>query len=186
MRRLLATTALATFALITTAANAQIIYAPTQHQHFAPNNGGPFFYGGSDPFVFRMATQLSVDPGFGRVNGLAFASANRTVRQTITPTYSDALPGIDLSRLGYTPANAYNASQAAVPTYFRKADLVRQATVQPDGTRIVPATAGSTHHARPANPDTVETRKTGVIIIVPARKPHPALQAARTAQAPQS
>lgn len=185
MRRLLAA-ALATLALSASAANAQTIYAPTQHQYFAPNNGGPFFYGGSDPFVFRMATQLSVDPGFGRVNGLSFASANRTVRETITPTYSDALPGIDLSRFGYTPANAYNASQAAVPTYFRKADLARQANVQPDGTRVVPATAGSTHHARPANPDTAEARKPGVIIILPARKPDPALQAARPAQAPQS
>lgn len=186
MRCLLVATVLATLALSAPVGVAQTIYVPTQHQHFAPNNGGPFFYGGSDPFVFRMATQLSVDPGFGRVNGLSFASANRTVRETITPTYSDALPGIDLSRFGYTPANAFNASQAAVPNYFRKSDLARQATVLPDGTRVVPATAGSTPATRTLEPDTAEARRPGVIIILPARKPDPALQAARPAQAPQS
>lgn len=123
-------------------ASAQTIYTPVHHQYRAPNGGGVFFYGGSDPFVFAMATRLSVDPGFGRVAGFAFVSSTRSVRVARAPVYSDAVPGVDLAPFGYTIDDAYNAAQRSIPTYFRMAELRRQAVVQPDGSRIVPARPG--------------------------------------------
>ena len=42
---------------------------------------------------------------------------------------------------GYTPADARNEAYSNTPTYFRKADLLANAVVTPDGTRVVPALA---------------------------------------------
>ncbi|MFN4242485.1 MAG: hypothetical protein ACK4PI_04525 [Tepidisphaerales bacterium] len=150
----------------------QTIYLPVQHQHRAPNGGGVFFYGGADPFVFHMATRLSVDPGFGRVSGAAFSSGTRTVHASRPPVYSDAAPGIDLAPFGYTPADAFNAAQRSVPTYFRMADVRAQAVRQPDGTRLVAPTAGGRPDAESPPPTTAEpAAPRGVILILPMRRP---------------
>ena len=168
---------LACLASYASTATAQVIYEPVRYQYQAPNGGGVFFYGGRDPFVFQQATALSVDPGFGRVRGLAFYSSTRTVRSSRTPVFSDAIPGIDLSGFGLTPASAANFANASVPTYFRKSDLLRAATVLPNGTRIVPAVAPVASAApqpapRPAPlARSADTAPKGVVIIIPYRKP---------------
>jgi hypothetical protein len=153
------------------AATAQVIYTPVQHQYFS--GGRAYYYGGTDPTVHENFTALSLVPGFGRTGGYAFQSGDlNRHREVITerpPTFTDAIPGQDARQFGFTPQNAANEALANSPTYFRKSDVVRMARVQSDGSWVVPA---NTVPAR----GSIEIRGVGVLPRTPAyTEPKPIL-----------
>lgn len=123
------------------AASAQIVYEPVQSQYFA--GGRAYYYGGADPRVHYSAARESGLATWGRSNGYAFHSGNidthREVSTEPTRIYSDQVPGQNARFFGYTVSDAQNQANANSYIYFRKADLLRTAIRQSDGTWTVPA-----------------------------------------------
>jgi hypothetical protein len=162
-------------------AGAQVIFAPVQYQYDASaiagsGGGNVFYYGGSDPVVFNLAIRSSIDPNFGRVRGYSFYSSRRQVEGGgggRAPAYSDAFPGVDLAPFGYTANDTRNYAYRSVPTYFRKSDLVRSAVPQPDGSFVVPPTAGGEPRVYVKARGQTETLARGTILILPAKKASP-------------
>jgi hypothetical protein len=133
-------------------ANGQIVYEPVQYQYGGQN---PYSYGGQDPRVHVSARHPHA-PGttWGRGNGFAFRSAGvHTHREVVTErprVFTDALPYRNAFVYGFTVNDARNEAYARVPTYFRKADLLRSA--RPDDCRggwVVPADAPRGWECRP-------------------------------------
>jgi len=122
-------------------ASAQIVYEPVQSQYFA--GGRAYYYGGSDPRVHASARRESGLSSWGRSNGYAFHSGtidtHREVSTEPTRVYSDQVPGWNARVFGYTANDAQNQANANAYTYFRKADLLRTAIRQADGSWLVPA-----------------------------------------------
>src|SRR5947209_858311 len=104
--------------LLAASASAQIIYTPVQYQ-YGHDIGNPYYYGGHDPRVFRMAE-----------------APNNTTQGQV---YSDAVPFTNAAIYGYGPDDARNEANASIPRYFRKRDLLAGAIVQRDGSAVVPA-----------------------------------------------
>ena len=122
--------------------NAQIFYEPVQYQYGDQNK---FYYGGTDPSVFkRAAAPADAGATWGRVNGYDFASGDVWVHREVSDqparVYSDALSTQSATLYGFTATDAANVANAAVPRYFRKADVISAATQTP-GPLIVPARA---------------------------------------------
>jgi hypothetical protein len=131
---------------------AQIVYLPLQYQFQGPQ---VFYYGGSNPDVFRYATW----PG--------------TTKQGMV--FSDRVSGLQDARyFGYGPDDAANEAYQSVPRYFNKRDILRQAVPQPDGVWAVPAQAGELpkYVATTAGKlqEASANKKPGVIIIIPKKK----------------
>jgi hypothetical protein len=131
---------------------AQVIYEPVQYQYGDQNK---FYYGGTDQRVFeRAAGPADAGAQWGRVDGYDFASGDlwthREVSDQPARVYSDALPTQNATLYGFTAADAANVANAAVPRYFRKAD-VEAAARQAPGTLIVPARAESPEASTPAS-----------------------------------
>ena len=146
-----------------TAASAQVIYTPVQYQFSV--GGRLYYYGGTDPSVHTDFAALSSVPGYGRTDGYAFHSGDldrhREVVTERAPIFTDAMPGQDARQFGFTPQNAANEALANSPTYFRKADVVRMARVQTDGSWVVPS------NNVPAR-GSIEIRGVGVVNRAPA------------------
>jgi hypothetical protein len=175
MSRVLASSAflcaLLLIVLSSSPASAQIIYTPVQYQYFS--GGRPYYYGGTDPGVHQDVARLSLVPNYGRTNGYAFQSGDidrhREVSTERARVYTDALPGEDARQFGFTPNDAANEALANSPCYFRKADVIRYARVQPDGSWVVPA---NTVPAR----GSIEIRGVGVVPRTPVyTEPKPIL-----------
>ena len=133
------------FFVVGSSASAQIFYQPVQYQYFS--GGRAYYYGGSDPYVHYCANQLSHEPWYGRSGGYAFHSGTIDVHQEVTTepvrVFTDMIPGQNARFFGYTIDDAHNAANANAALYFRKADVVKMAHVQEDGTWVVPPQAGS-------------------------------------------
>src|SRR5207237_1367470 len=128
------------FFVVGSSASAQIFYQPVQYQYFS--GGRSFYYGGSDPYVQYCANPRSHAPWYGRSMGYAFHSATIDVHEEVTTepvrVFTDMIPGQNARFFGYTVDDAHNAANANAALYFRKADVVRMARVQEDGTWVVP------------------------------------------------
>ena len=131
--------------VLTTSAMAQVIYEPIRYEFETPR-GEKYYYGGVDPRVHAVAAHSGVCRGYSYATNLHNFDGGNTFNQP-SPMYdrpavfTDCVPFRDASRFGYTPADARNEAYANSPTYFRKADLLANAIVAPDGTRIVPASS---------------------------------------------
>jgi hypothetical protein len=156
-------------------ANAQTIYAPVQYQYGEGNHR--YYYGGSDPAVLEMAErQRCLDEmtdfryGTDRYNA---AYVHYRLVGRLERVYSDCVPYVNARIYGYRAVDAANDAYKNVPTYFRKADLLRAAVAMPDGTNVVGAQAQPVagdyddRHAvtRPA------IRPRAIIKIIPRSKP---------------
>jgi hypothetical protein len=145
MRRALLALASLVLSAGASAASAQVIYQPVTYQWQSPNGGGHYYYGGTNPHVHAHANANSLVPGYGRTGGYAFQSGDYQVhREVVTePTriYSDAVSySHNNARFyGMRIHNAANEANANAATYFRKADLEKNAILQDDGTWLVPA-----------------------------------------------
>jgi hypothetical protein len=124
---------------------AQVIYEPVRYQHGSEQNR--YLYGGSDPRLHGFASVDASRVGYhyGGINFHRFDGGN-TFNQPSPMynrdrVYSDYVGRIDASLFGYTVADARNEAYANSPTYFRKADLLANAIVMPDGSRVVPNVA---------------------------------------------
>ena len=128
-------------ALLASSASAQIVYEPVQYQYSA--GGQTYYYGGADPRVHEAARRESGVSSWGRTNGYAFHSGNidthRAVVTEPTRVYTDQVPYWNARVHGFTADDARNEAYANSYAYFRKADLVRTAVRQADGTWHVPA-----------------------------------------------
>jgi len=141
MPRVATCVVLLSFLALASSAFSQIIYEPVQYQYSA--NGTLYYYGGSNPYVHKIARE-PVSPGgtWGRINGHAFVGANRVVDHEPLRVFTDGW-GYGLRNahnVGFTPADAYNDAQANLPRYFVKRDLLN-AAVRRDGAWVVPAQA---------------------------------------------
>lgn len=152
---------------------AQIIYQPVTYQY--SSGGSLYYYGGSNPRVHEEAQSLSQEATFGRSNGYAFHSGNiETHREVVhepTRIYTDMMPFQNARFFGYTANDARNAAYANSATYFRKADALRVAQPQSDGTWVVPVQADATGHG------TIEIRpwKPATPAVTPVIEPKPLL-----------
>ena len=157
------------FFVVGSSASAQIFYQPVQYQYFS--GGRAYYYGGSDPYVHWSANQLSREPWYGRSGGYAFHSATIDVHQEVTTepvrVFTDMIPGQNARFFGYTVDDAHNAANANAALYFRKADVVRMAQVQEDGTWVVPPQAGSV--------GTIDIRVVKPAVVKPVVEPKPIL-----------
>ena len=131
---------------------AQVVYEPVRYQHGTEHNR--YFYGGTNPAVHAMAGYDRCPRyHYGGINlhlfdgGTTFNQPSPMYRRT--PVFSDCVGYFDASWFGYTQADARNEAYSNTPTYFRKADLLANAVVTPDGTRVVPALAPKVHVAPP-------------------------------------
>lgn len=105
-----------------TGLSAQVIYQPVQYQF--SDGHACFYYGGQNPSVIvrgynnlRLGQDQSHIGGGGNFYPLPSA------------VYSDQMPMWNAALYGYTPEDAHNDANAAVPTYFRKIDILRAAGV---------------------------------------------------------
>lgn len=175
MSRLLALLALITCGI--SSASAQIIYEPVQYQYGTSRH---YYYGGSDPSVFRAAERYTDGGGgqFGQVHGFAWVSANMMTHREVSTEapriYSDSMPRTNAAIYGYTIDDARNQAYANVPRYFRMRDLLPFAVPDESGALHVPAqlpttSNGSVIEIKPYVRRAVPTTgvSTGAIIIIP-------------------
>jgi len=120
----------------------QVVFEPVRYQYGDQNK---FYYGGSDPRIIEQAYGPRDAAGrWGRVHGFDFVSANidthREVSSEPERVFTDAR-GFENARIyGFTATDARNEAYANIPTYFRKADLLRAAVPTESGW-VVPAQA---------------------------------------------
>src|SRR5439155_904761 len=147
--------------VISSSAFAQVFYQPVKYQYDA---GGPgdakYYYGGTNPLVHRLASS----DGYGgrcTFHGYAgnlhrFDGGNSFGQPSPLydrdAVYTDCVPFQDASRFGYTPADARNEAYANSARYFRKADILAGAVLQPDGTWSVPADSSGAVYLLPPTP----------------------------------
>lgn len=165
--------AVAVVTLFSVSLHAQTIYAPVQYQY--GDGAHKYYYGGNNPAVFALAErQRALDEmsdirhGTDRYNA---AYLHFNLIGQLERVYSDVVPYMNARVFGYHAGDAANDANANVPTYFRKADLLRAATVLPDGSQVISA------QAQPIpGPDEVRVTKRAevqprTIIIIPKNKP---------------
>jgi hypothetical protein len=153
---------------------AQVIYEPVQYQYFS--GGRAYYYGGSDRQVHVEANHLSHEAGYGRTQEYAFHGGTiDTHREVVTEpvrVYTDMIPTWNGRIYGYTVNDARNAAYMNSATYFRKADLLKMARVQADGTWVVPSqpvARGGTIEIRPYHPVVRPVVEPKPILIIPKR-----------------
>lgn len=155
----------------------QIIYENVRYQHVAPT-GQRYYYGGVAPEAFDFAQRRAAfDAGcYTRHRLGAFSGGDRCgeLFNPYPPIYSDLLPYYNVRRYGFTADDARNHAVRTAPRYFRKADLLRAAEVQPDGSLLVPARPRmlividrSARRAADADAGTTRPATTGKILIIP-------------------
>src|SRR5688500_1666168 len=155
------------------AAFGQIIYEPVQYQHRAGNSA--FYYGGHDPHLYHFAQTQAYFDRFGRIGRGEFGRKwTYEYFNELPRVYSDYLGYRDASLLGMTPDDARNEAHRAVPRYFRKIDLLKEAIPMPDGTVLIPADAPQIQRAIPRTrivvPPGTSTKPIGRILIIPKKK----------------
>jgi hypothetical protein len=114
---------------LASAASAQVIYEPVRYQY--GSEGSRYYYGGTDPAVFRQAQRDT-----------AAAQAVTLHRPVDAPlrVYSDDIPLQNAAVFGLTPDDARNQANRLLPRYFVKRELVAEHAVDgPHGELIVPA-----------------------------------------------
>ena len=150
------------FSIVCAPTFGQIFYEPVQYQYHYGNQ--VFYYGGTDPSIIAY--------GYHEAAVQSLGGYNRFGRPFLihAPVYSDLLPYRDMTAYGYTAADAANEANANVPRYFRKADLLRSAIPQSDGTWVVPAKASPVYDTRPIvsrYSRALPAPRKGEIIIIP-------------------
>jgi hypothetical protein len=127
---------------IMSSASAQIIYEPVRYQY-----GGqtPFYYGGSDPEMFRFAHSDYSQAHNGFIEAHGNVMTHREVSYRRPHVYVDRLPRADASVWGYTADDARNDAYQNAARYFRMKDIVAQATVDESGAWHVAPQACSDH-----------------------------------------
>jgi hypothetical protein len=158
-------------ALFTAPAFAQIYYLPVQYQYhyqYQYSAGSEtFYYGGTNPNLYRFAVREAV------IETIKSNHADFNQRFCKhTPVYSDVWPYQDLRPYGFTAAAAANEANWNAPRYFRKADLLRAAIPQYDGSWVLPADAQPVVIPRPvmdirSTTRSVPATRKGEIIIIP-------------------
>lgn len=164
--------------LVASTARAQIVYEPVQYQYRA--FGKTYYYGGSDPYVFRHADRTAYieryfRPGRHPFGGVGYGDNARYTPQT--SVYSDFFsPHIDAANYGLTSADARNEAMASLPRYFRKSDLFASARLDRNGTIVVPATAPEPNYVgrgtieiRPWNGTTATVKPSARGLIIPKK-----------------
>jgi hypothetical protein len=128
--------------VVVSSASAQIIYEPVQYQY-----GGqtPFYYGGSDPDMFRFAEREYAEAH----NGFASAHGNITQHDEVDLTsphvYVDHLPRANAAIYGYTANDARNDAYANAARYFCKRNAMHYAVQDEDGAWHVPPQVSGMH-----------------------------------------
>jgi hypothetical protein len=166
--------------VVSSSAFAQIMYEPVRSQYTA-SDGSVYYYGGTDPRVHQLANYGNC-PRYGYANNLHRFDGGNSFGQPSplydrTPVYTDCAPGQDVSRLGYTAADAENEARANAPRYFTKSAILTMAQPQTDGSWVVPASAGGAYIV-PLSPapyrgttaptaTMINPAKRGQIIIIP-------------------
>lgn len=126
--------------LASSSAFGQVFYEPVRYQYGTENNR--YLYGGNNPYIHSAAHAYSKCRATYGMNLHRFDGGNSFGQPS--PMYnrervfSDCTGTWDASWFGYNAADARNDAYANAPTYFRKADLINNAIVMPDGTRVVP------------------------------------------------
>lgn len=143
MRNVIRSACFAIVAASASAASAQVYYEPVVVQYGGQN---PYYYAGNDPYIHEAAKFPSV-PGatFGRIPGYAFVSPRRQVVERNVRVFTDAFGSVDARPWGLTPNQVVNEANARLPKYFRKRDLLAQASTRVTATRVeftVPPEAG--------------------------------------------
>jgi hypothetical protein len=139
MRCLIA--ALVAFCLVSSA-SAQIFYEPIRYQY---GDQTPFYYGGSNPDVFRTAQLDYVQAHNGFVEAHGDVTSHKEVLPTVPHIYVDQFPRNNAWVWGYTVDDARNAAYQNAARYFRKRDIVAQAQVDETGALHVMPQASSEH-----------------------------------------
>ena len=141
MSRLFAALLLA--CIVVSSASAQIIYEPVQYQYGGTQ--APFYYGGSNPDMFRFAWREYAEAHNG------FASAHGSITQhdevdlTDPHVYVDHLPRSNAAVYGYTANDARNDAYANAARYFCKRDAMHYAVQDEDGAWHVPPQVSGMH-----------------------------------------
>ena len=127
---------------LASAASAQVIYEPVQHQY------GTVYYGGSNPALIDAARRTCADDL--AAPGLPYFYRSFGYIPLPTPVYAGIgnkvvdIPPLAVCdcgnyyHLGFTPDEARTQAYDNVPRYFRKADLLASG-VEKNGVLTVPA-----------------------------------------------
>jgi len=158
---------------VSTHSFAQTFYEPVRYQYGDRCN--VYYYGGTDPRVHAHANS----PAFARQRGFAYASAGvdaqREVSNEPVRVFVDELPFRNAAVYGVTPSDAANTSNASVPLYFRKRDLVTTGVTQADGTVTVPSQMSSVAPGVRITPSAPRVRVAPFprpILVIPLRPMH--------------
>src|SRR5687767_9789238 len=106
------------------AAFGQIIYEPVQYQHRTDDSA--FYYGGHDPHLYHFAQVQAYFDRYGRIGRAKFGRTWAYNERFNPPAkvYIDGFGYRDAALFGFTPDDARNEANRAVPRYFRKLDLL--------------------------------------------------------------
>ena len=140
-KAVVASVALLAFASVS---SAQVIYEPVKFEHRFADTDQVVYYGGSNPRVIEHARShyaLYNQPRSYDGHGHERATIRKGLTGRAPYVFTDAAPYVNASLYGFTDVDARNEANAAVPTYFRKRDLLAAGVVQADGSLIVPANA---------------------------------------------
>ena len=170
--------------IATSSARAQVYYEPVRYQCGV---NPAFYYGGINPAVFEYANRTVYSDGIAGPRTSDRYHVGTTYRgsmNSIPPAvFSDQLPYVNAALFHYTPADARNEANATIPTYFRKADLLRAAVPSLDGqTWVVPPQAPLLVAA--AGEITIRPWQGRPAAQAPASRPAPAAPATKPADAP--
>ncbi len=125
---------------IVSSARAQIIYEPVRYQY-----GGqtPYYYGGSDPDVFRFAAREYGEAHNGFTSATADTMSFREVTSLRPRVYVDHIRRGDASIYGYTAVDARNDAYWNAARYFNKHDIIAKGVVDETGALHVSPQAAS-------------------------------------------
>jgi hypothetical protein len=151
-------------------ASAQVIYLPVQYQFSTGTGDDHYLYGGLDARVHAIANR---GQSYGYATNLHRFDGGNSFGQPSplydrTKIYTDCIPYQDASRFGWNEADVRNEAYSHAARYFRKADLLAAAIIQPDGTRVVPPAPVMTL-ITPARYSAATMPAHGAIIIIPKK-----------------
>jgi hypothetical protein len=178
--------------VLSSSAFAQVYYEPVKSQYDTGGLGDAtkYYYGGNNPLVHQWASTAALS-GYGYSDRCPFRGYARNLHRfdggnsfgqpsplyDRTPVYTDCIPYQDASRFGYTAADAHNEAYCNAASYFRKADILSAAVLQPDGTWSVPANATGVYvlpaaplyRGATTSPAMTMPARRGQILIIPKR-----------------
>jgi len=121
--------------VVVSSASAQIIYEPVRYQY-----GGqtPYYYGGSDPDMFRFADREYANTRNGFAEAHGNVTTHREVSYLAPHVYVDQLPRANARIWGYTADDARYDAYHNASRYFSKRQLLASAVADEDGVWHVP------------------------------------------------